>query len=173
VIEFDLGGLLIDSPDHEITGAGVDEIDDGTVNGRAGRQLPWLLARVGLREVRAGRDHPARPRVPRADLPACLARLAGRDGHLAPRLEAWSERLRVDTAAGRFRRRAGSHRLGNSVNAGIDHGHGARIDHLVLGRFWPRRWFLGPTACTPAISATGLATTGWSPGWLDLDRLDG
>ena len=37
----------------------------------------------------------------RSNQPA-LARLAGRDGRLAPRLEAWSERLRADAAAGWF-----------------------------------------------------------------------
>ncbi len=103
VIEFDLGGLLIDSPDREMTGAVVAEIDGGTVNGRAGRQLARLLAEAGLRDVRA-RGEPVQPGyafLERIYQPA-LARLAGRNGRLVPRLEVWSERLRADAAASWF-----------------------------------------------------------------------
>jgi hypothetical protein len=86
-----------------MTGAVVAEIDGGTMNGRAGRQVARLLAEVGLRDVRARGElvQPGHAVLERIYQPA-LARLAGRNGRLVPRLEAWSERLRADAAAGRF-----------------------------------------------------------------------
>lgn len=103
VIEFDLGGLMIDSADPVTTRAVTTEIAESTVNGWVGRQLPRLFTDAGFSHVRVTVEivQPGHAFLARIYRPA-LARLGERDGRLAERLHAWSAQLQADTAAGRF-----------------------------------------------------------------------
>ncbi len=102
-IEFDVGGLMIDSADTATTRAVTTEIAESTVNGWAGRQLPRLFTDAGLRQVHVTAEivQPGHAFLERIYRPA-LARLGERDDRPAERLGAWSAQLQADTAAGRF-----------------------------------------------------------------------
>lgn len=103
LIEFDLGGLLIDSPDRDTTRRVVNEVGDSTANGYAGRQLPRLLLDAGFGDVRVHAEfvQPGHGFLERICRPA-VARLATQGGYPADLLEAWSAQLRADAATGRF-----------------------------------------------------------------------
>ncbi len=103
VIEFGLGGLMIDSADPATTGAVTTEIAASTVNGWAGRQLPRLFADAGFSHVRVSAEivQPGHAVLERIYRPA-LVRLGERDGRLAERLGAWSAQLQAEAAVGRF-----------------------------------------------------------------------
>ena len=60
-----------------------------------------------------------------------------------------------------------------TVNAGIDHGQGGQIDHLVPQALLAAALIPGSYSVHSAISATGLATTRVVSAQLDLDRLEG
>ncbi len=102
-IEFDLGGLMIDSTDPATTRAVITEIAESTVNGWAGRQLPRMFTDAGLSHVRVSAEivQPGHAFLERIYRPA-LARLGERDRSLAERLGAWSAQLQAEAAAGRF-----------------------------------------------------------------------
>ncbi|MGH3302048.1 MAG: methyltransferase domain-containing protein [Streptosporangiaceae bacterium] len=102
-IEFDLGGVILDSPDRGTTRRVLAEVADSTVNGWAGRQLPRLFKDAGLSRVRIRAELvlPSQAFLEQI-YTAALGRIIAADDCLAGRLDAWSSQLRADASTGRF-----------------------------------------------------------------------
>ncbi len=106
VFDFDGDGLLFTHPDRQLTRRIVAaQCDHGAVNGHLIREMPWLLSKLGVRNVAAKAFMPLERDADGfyADLARRAAKNAAHVGAIAePELAAWLEQFQEVLDSGRF-----------------------------------------------------------------------